>query len=158
MVALNFPQFSFKIADSPKIRTQKVIYDPIRKKMVALTPEEWVRQHAIRFLIDFQAYPTSFLAVETGIQWNNKRHRADIVAYTRTGIPALLVECKAPTVALSQQTLEQIARYNMQLRVPFLWITNGLHHFCYQIADDRKSYQLLEAIPHFDNIACLNSQ
>lgn len=121
---LNFPEYNFQIQESHR---KKVIFDVVRKKFVALTPEEWVRQHIIHHLIHDKGFPAALLAIESAIKFQGMLRRCDIVAY-RDNKPWLLVECKAPQVALSKDVVAQIARYQSVLKVPYLYISNGLQH------------------------------
>lgn len=129
MQRLNFPEFEFRI----EVQEQKnFIFDKIRKKFIPLTPEEWVRQHCIEYFIQFLHYPPGRLAVERKINTLNLTKRFDIVAFNLTGEPEILVECKAPEVALTEKTLMQIAVYNKTIHSGKLWITNGIEHFWFQ--------------------------
>lgn len=144
MQALNFPHYSFRI----QMRGQnKYIFDTFRKKYVKLTPEEWVRQHMARYLTDTLGYPSSLLAIEQGLHIHQLQRRADIVAYNNQAQPVLLVECKAPSVAINQKTLEQAAQYNQQLQVNYWVFTNGLTHYCLHFQTGQ--YRLLTKIPAY---------
>jgi type I site-specific restriction endonuclease len=123
---LNFPEFSFRIQD---VGQKKSIFDPVRKKFIPLTPEEWVRQHCLQTLHSVHGLSYQRLAVERGLQVAGLEKRFDIVAFDRQGKPLLLVECKAPEVAIKSQTLLQILGYNKSLQCPWLWITNGQDHY-----------------------------
>lgn len=125
------------------------IFDPVRNKWIKLTPEEWVRQHLIRFLNEEQKYPLGLMAVEKELVLNDLKKRADLIIYTRRGEKLLLAECKAPSVALSQSTFEQAARYNLTLRVPFILITNGLQHYCAKINFDTQNFEIQSNLPQF---------
>ncbi|HNS30782.1 MAG TPA: type I restriction enzyme HsdR N-terminal domain-containing protein, partial [Tenuifilaceae bacterium] len=127
---LNLPPFEALIKEK---EGQSVIFDTIRRKYVALTPEEWVRQHFINFLIAYKGFPKGLMAVEQKVTINGMPQRVDIVAYNRKGKPILVVECKAPDVKLTQATIGQAARYNLQLQAGYLIITNGKKHFCCRI-------------------------
>lgn len=125
MNLLNFPEYSFEF----QIQEQKkLIFDVVRKKFIPLTPEEWVRQHCISHLFHFYRFPISNLAVEREIKAMNLRKRFDIVAFSKNGTPLILIECKAPTVPISQETIIQAGVYNKKLDSPLMWITNGLQH------------------------------
>lgn len=149
MIALNLPQYDFKFKTEGQ-RTQ--IFDNIRKKYVALTPEEWVRQHFIAFLVNEKHFPASLLAVEMGLKYNKMNKRSDIVAFAKDGKPVLIVECKAPEVNISQDTFDQAARYNMTLKVKYLVVTNGLKHFCCIIDHEKQSYSYLKDIPVYTDL------
>jgi hypothetical protein len=129
------------------------IFDPIRKKYVALTPEEQVRQKFIGFLLHERNFPAGLMMVEHALKVNGMRRRCDIVACSRSGAPLLLVECKAPGVSLSNDTFAQAARYNITLRVPYLAITNGAASYCCRIRFDTGSIEFLENFPDYAAIA-----
>ena len=148
MQQLNFPEYNFKIKSSDKI-TQ--IFDIVRRKYVALTPEEWVRQHLIHFLVNEKKFPQSLLAVEMMISLNNTRKRCDIVGYNNSGIPILIIECKAPGIKISQKAFDQIARYNIPLKVKYLIVSNGLKLYACEIDFIRKSYSFIKELPEFTN-------
>lgn len=147
MKALNLPPYQFKIKQQG-LRTQ--IFDSIRKKYVVLTPEEWVRQNFLQFLIREKNYPASLIAVEAGLKYNQLQKRMDVLVYNKQGTPHLMVECKAPEVKINQDVFDQIARYNMVFKVKYLVVTNGMHHFCCLMDYTNNSYQYLEQIPVFE--------
>jgi len=149
MQKLNFPLSSHRMrreGDIPRI------FDPIRKKWLLLTPEEWVRQHLIHYLRDEKKCPVALMAIETSLQMNGMTRRSDVVIFDRAKTPLLLAECKAPLVKLSQSAFDQAARYNMTLKVPYLLVTNGLEHFCCHIDFENQSYSFLTDIPDFDEM------
>ncbi len=146
MQELNLPKFEAKIRE---VKGKYQIFDIIRKKYVSLTPEEWVRQHFIHFMIRLD-YPASLMAIETMVLVNSLRQRADIVLYNRRGAPALIVECKAPGVIISTDTLNQAARYNIQLKVNYAILTNGLTHFCVKLNGSEP--KLLKEFPSYEEI------
>jgi len=125
------------------------IFDVVRKKYVALTPEEWVRQQVIHFLMIEREFPKSMLAIEKQISINKMTRRADVVAYNSKGQPVLLVECKAPNVKLSQDAFDQAARYNLTFRLPYLWITNGKENYVCHIDLRKKKVTFLNDIPKY---------
>ena len=147
MEPLNLPAFQFKLKQTG-LRRQ--IFDAIRKKYVALTPEEWVRQNFIQFLIQNKKFPASLIAVEAGLKINQLQKRLDVLVYDKQGIPHLMVECKAPHIKISQDTFDQIARYNMLFKVKYLVVTNGLQHFCCKMDYMENSYSYLETVPDFE--------
>ncbi|MCT4604071.1 MAG: type I restriction enzyme HsdR N-terminal domain-containing protein [Marinifilum sp.] len=149
MENLNLPTYSFKIKSDLQ---RKLIFDSIRKKYVVLTPEEWVRQNFIRFLIEEKGFPASLIAVEKKVDVNLLPQRSDVVLYNRNANPVMIVECKASKVKITQDVFNQVARYNMKLRVPFLLVTNGLKHFCCYMDYDNKSFKFLENIPDYQSI------
>lgn len=143
---LNFPESNFRLKeDNGKL----FILDPSRKKYIVLTPEEWVRQNCLHYLRDTKKYPISLLAVEKGIKINNQNLRYDIVAYNKQATPILLVECKAPGVKIDQSTFDQIAVYNLELKVPFLLVTNGIDHYCCVADFENRKYNFLKEVPVF---------
>jgi hypothetical protein len=125
--ALNLPDYSFLL----RLNTNEgVIFDPFRKKNVKLTPEEWVRQNFLLFLTKDKGYSEGLLSVEMALTLNNLSRRCDIVAFDSTGKPRVIVECKAPSVKITQKTFDQIATYNLKLSVDYLIVTNGLNQYC----------------------------
>lgn len=147
MHVLNLPPYQFKLKQQG-IRTQ--IFDSIRKKYVVLTPEEWVRQNFLQYLIQEKKYPASLIAVEAGLKYNQLQKRMDVLVYDKQGSPHLMVECKAPEVKITQDVFDQIARYNMVFKVKYLVVTNGLHHFCCLMDYTQNTYLYLEQIPVFE--------
>jgi hypothetical protein len=141
---LNLPSFPFKLRSSGQ---NKQIFDLLRRRYVTLTPEEWVRQHFIQYLINSKRYPAALIAVEKGIKVQGLQKRADVVVFNRYGNPWMIVECKAPDVGLNEETLYQAARYNMALKVRYLVLTNGLEHFCCVLDDKRISF--MDDLPGF---------
>ena len=149
MQKLNLPEYSFRIKTT---EGKSFIFDSLRKKFVRLTPEEWVRQNFVQFLIAEKKYSVSLIAVEAGVNVNNNPQRADLVVFNRSGNPLLVAEFKAPEVKINQQTFDQIVRYNMELKVPFLIVSNGMQHFCCKIDYTDNSYAFLPEIPDFSGI------
>lgn len=147
MIQLNLPSCDLVVRDEGE---ERVIFDPIRRKFVRLTPEEWVRQHFLRYLIDRCRYPASLMAVEMGFRFQEMPRRADIVAHGRQGRPYLMVECKSPDVAIVQATFDQVSRYNRVVQARFLAVTNGLKHYCWRIDRESGRYEFLNGIPPFD--------
>lgn len=144
MQELNFPKYSFRLKNS---ENKSAIFDDIRKKFVILTPEEWVRQHVVRYLLKEKNYPVSLTNVEKVIKVNNLIKRYDIVIYNSDGSIFLLVECKAPHIKITQETFDQIARYNLALKAEYLMLTNGINHY-YCIMDFiNQRYVFLEELP-----------
>nr|WP_321453366.1 type I restriction enzyme HsdR N-terminal domain-containing protein [uncultured Carboxylicivirga sp.] len=149
MQKLNLPTFEFRFR---KHEGKNQIFDVIRKKFVALTPEEWVRQNLISFLIQHQKYSAGLIAVEMPVKVNGLNQRADIVVYNRKGKPSMIIECKAPSVAITKHVFDQAARYNMKLKVEYLMVSNGLQHFCAQLNDDMCNYEMLREIPKVEQV------
>ncbi len=149
MTPLQLPHYPFRLKkDGNTVK----IFDCIRKKFVVLQPEEWVRQHWIRYLIEEKQFPASLLRVEVSVNTHLLKQRSDIVAYDTKGKAILIVECKAPNIKITQDTFDQIARYNMKLQVPYLVVSNGLQHFCCEINYALKDYIFLENLPKFEEI------
>jgi predicted type IV restriction endonuclease len=125
------------------------VFDVIRKKYFVLTPEEWVRQHFIHYLNNEKNYPMGLMGVEKMIKYNALKIRADIVLYTREGKAKMIVECKAPNIKITQDTFNQIAKYNFKLKVEYLVVTNGMQHFCCRMDYENNSISFLDDIPTF---------
>lgn len=142
---LNLPEVNFRIRKSEKQRTE--IFDQFRKKYVVLTPEEWVRQHFIHYLVSDCKYPANLIAVEQGIKRNGVIERADIVVFSKNLNPWMIVECKAANVPLTQAVFEQAARYNLKLGVEYLAITNGIKLMAAQVNLETGKVILLNALP-----------
>lgn len=128
------------------------VFDIIRKKYVVLTPEEWVRQHIIHYLISDHKFPKALISVEKQLLLNGLSKRTDIVLYNRNASPILIVECKSPDVPLSQAVVDQAARYNLTLRVPWLWVTNGEKHAICNIAFETETWKWVENLPAADDL------
>ncbi len=144
MQQLNLPSPEFRIRNTGG-KTE--IFDGIRKKYVALTPEEWVRQHFIGYLVNDRKIPASLISVEASLKYNRLRKRSDIVVWNNLGKARMIVECKAPEVRITQDVFDQVAIYNMTLDVPYLVVTNGLEHFACHIDRKNSSYEFLKDIP-----------
>ncbi len=149
---LNFPDYEFKLQRSSDERQSLKIFDIIRKKYVSLTPEEWVRQHLLHFLVNERKFPQSLVSVEKKLLINNLEKRTDVVIYSSSLKPILLAECKSPKVPLTQAVFDQAARYNMTLNVGYFLITNGLESFICRIDHLTQSYAFLNEIPTFDEL------
>ena len=146
MEKLNLPNYEFKLkAEGEKL----FIFDSIRKKYLVLTPEEWVRQNFIEFLNIELGYPRSLMKQELGMKYNRMAKRSDIVCYSKNGVAQVLVECKRSTINITQKTFDQIARYNMVLKVPFLAVTNGLKHYYCAMDYENESYSFIKELPKF---------
>ena len=143
---LNLPQYTFRIKDK---LDKKLIFDGFRRRWVALTPEEWVRQNFVRYLTEEKHFPASLVAVERSLRMNQRDFRTDIILFSKLGNPLVVVECKAPEVKISQQVFDQIARYNLDLRVNYLIVTNGLVHYCCRFDQEQLSYTFLPEIPDY---------
>ncbi len=143
---MNFPTYSFRFKNS---ENNVAIFDEIRKKFILLTPEEWVRQHTLHYLIQDKNYPKSHINVEKLIKINTLNKRYDIVVFQPNGEIFLLIECKAPEVAISQQTFDQIARYNLTLKAKYLMLTNGINHYFCQMDFENEKYIFLKELPEY---------
>jgi hypothetical protein len=154
MQQLNFPYFDFRLRLG---NNRQEIYDPVRHKYVYLTPEEWVRQHLIAYLIQFKGYPISMIGVEKKLLLNKQPKRFDLVVFSRKAQPFLLVECKAPGVEIKEKTFDQAARYNMLLHADYFLITNGMDHYSCRLDYENKRYVFVEDIPHFDEVNDLDN-
>lgn len=147
---LNLPSYSFRTRHSGG---KTFIFDEIRKKFLVLTPEEWVRQNFIRYLAGEKGFPTALMVIERGLKVNGNLFRADLLIYGRSGVPLLAAEFKATDVRITQAAFDQIARYNMQFRVPYLIVSNGLDHYCCLIDFQQGRYSFLKEVPEFGDIA-----
>jgi predicted type IV restriction endonuclease len=147
MQPLNFPKYDFRFKNS---ENKVSIFDPIRKKFILLTPEEWVRQHVVRLLIDEKKYPKSYINVEKVVKVNGMNKRYDIIVFNKDGSIFLLIECKAPEITIDQKTFNQIARYNMILNANYLMVTNGLNHYFCEMDYEKEQYSFLRDLPDFN--------
>ena len=147
MQPLNLPPSTFKFKE---LNGKRAIFDIIRKKYVILTPEEWVRQNFIHFLIESRQYPKALIKLEFGVKYNELAGRSDITVFDRKGEIFMLVECKAPHIAVSNEVFAQASRYNIRLKAKYMVVTNGLLHFCCCINQAEKKYDFLEDIPSFE--------
>lgn len=151
MPSLNLPSYNTKITEKDGKPT---IFDIIRKKYVSLTPEEWVRQHFIHYLINNKKTPQNLIANEVSLSLNGTSKRCDTVVYNRFLDPLIIVEYKAPHIEITQTVFDQITRYNMVMKVDYLIVSNGITHYCCKIDYKNKSYSFLEDIPDYTSI-CL---
>lgn len=150
MQELNLPPYPFKI----KIESGKhKIFDPIRRKYLILTPEEWVRQHFIQFLILHKGYPGGLFSIEGAVLHHQRKGRYDVMVASREGNPLMLIECKAPRVEINQETLFQIARYNTHMEVQYFCLTNGLNHFFVEVDLEKKQLTSHTDIPEYDYLS-----
>ena len=149
MYALNLPTFDAKIRKS---KHGFEIFDILRRKYITLTPEEWVRQHFVNYLITEKNYPASLMANETSIKLNSLSRRCDTVVYNNQLTPLVVIEYKEPNVAVSQQVFDQIARYNIVLRVKYLIVSNGLSHYCCEMDYENQTFTYLSEIPDYKSV------
>lgn len=152
MAELRLPAYDAKIMVKDGKRN---IFDPLRRKYVALTPEEWVRQHFVNFLITCKGYPGSLLANEMAISLNGTTKRCDSVLFDRNGQPLMIVEYKAPTVKVTAKVFDQIARYNIVLKVKFLIVSNGLEHYCCKVDYQNNRCTFIQGIPSYEELCNL---
>ena len=149
MELLNLPRYDAKITDN---NGKKQIFDCLRRCFVALTPEEWVRQHFVNMLLTQKGYPATLTANEVAINLNGMNRRCDTVVYDKTLKPRVIIEYKAPTVKIDAKVFAQIARYNLVLRVDYLIVSNGLQHFCCKMDYEKNCYTFLKEIPAYEQI------
>jgi hypothetical protein len=147
---LNLPQYSFKIKGK---ESNEMIFDQVRRKYVRLTPEEWVRQNFIQYLIYAGKYPSGLLGIEVMFRLNKLKRRVDILVHNRSGKPVMIVECKAPEVKIDDKVFEQIVTYNMGYRVPYIVVTNGLLHYACRIFPEERRFEFLNFIPLYEDIS-----
>ena len=149
MYELNLPKYGIKIANENGHQT---IFDVLRRKYVAHTPEEWVRQHFVHYLIEHKGYPQSLMANEIQLAIGNKKLRCDSVLYDRSLKPRMIIEYKAPTVNITQKVFDQITIYNMLLHVDYLVVSNGIKHYCCRMDYENQKYLFLDDIPNYQEI------
>ena len=152
MLPLNLPNFDIKVKKSAD---QLLVWDDTRRKYVALTPEEWVRQHFVHFLISEKGYRQELIANEVSIKLNGTAKRCDTVIYDRLLTPLMIVEYKAPSITITPKVFDQIVRYNRVLHVQYLIVSNGIRHFCCQIDYENLSYRFLKEIPDAQEVGQL---
>ncbi len=146
---LNLPTYSFRIREQTG---KKQIFDDFRRKWVMLTPEEWVRQNFARYLTEEKHFPSTLVALERSLRINQQDFRSDIVLFSKSGSPLVVVECKASEVKITQQVFDQIARYNLELRVSYLIVTNGLSHYCCRFDSNQQTYTFLPEMPDYKEL------
>lgn len=150
MYPLNLPQYEIKITMR---QNKRMIFDDLRRKYVALTPEEWVRQHFTHWLTGHLGYPQSLLANEVEITVGDKRLRCDTLLYNSDGrTPLMIVEYKAPSIAITEKVFRQASTYNMLLRVPWIVMSNGLTHYCCHIDYETGTATFVEDFPTYEEI------
>ena len=146
MQKLNFPKYNFRFKSN---ENKTLIFDIIRKKFVILTPEEWVRQHTLHYLIYDKKYPVSHINVEKQLLLNDTVKRYDIIIFKNDGEVHIIIECKAPSITINQITFDQIARYNLALNSDILMVTNGLTHYFCKMDFENKKYLFLHYLPPY---------
>lgn len=149
MQKLNLPDFELTLR---KEEGKVWIFDVIRKKYLVLTPEEWVRQHFVQYLINHLKYPKSLFRVERSLTYNKLQKRSDIVVHNRMGKPWLLIECKAPDIKLTQKAFNQVAVYNMTIGAQYVGVTNGMVQYCFETSKEpSREVKFLDSFPAFEN-------
>ena len=149
MSTLNLPSFDVKMRKNENVLE---IFDPLRRKYLVLTPEEWVRQHFINYLITEKGYPATLMANEKLIKLNSLSRRCDTVVYNRQIEPVAICQYKNPDIEITQEVFDQIIRYNIVLRVNYLIVSNGINHYCCKVNNEDLSYVFLEEIPHYKDL------
>lgn len=149
MKQLNLPEYSFTITGK---EGKELILDKVRKKYVRLSPEEWVRQNFISYLVNEGRYPQGLIGIEVMSPYNNLRKRVDILIHNRLGEPVMIVECKAPEETINDKVFDQIVCYNLGFRVPYLVVTNGMVHYACKIDVENNSYDFLNVIPLYEDL------
>ena len=147
MYRLNLPTYPIKITEKGEKRQ---IFDFLRRKYVALTPEEWVRQHFVHYLVEHKGYPQGLLANEVELKVGEKKLRCGTLLYNRELKPKMIIEYKAPTIQLQQKTFDQISAYNLLLKVDYLVVSNGLQHYCCKMDYPNQRYIFLESLPDYE--------
>lgn len=149
MYSLNLPTYEAKIR---KNSNGLEIFDPLRRKYIALTPEEWVRQHFINYLINYKNYPSSLMANEAGIKLNSLTRRCDTVVYNNQLEPLMIIEYKESKVQITQNVFDQVVRYNTVLKVPYIVVSNGISHYCCRMNYEDQSFEYLTDIPEYQSL------
>ena len=149
MFRLNLPQYEIKISEKDG---KRMIFDFLRRKYVALTPEEWVRQHFTHYLVEHKGYPKGLLGNEIELQIGDKKLRCDSILYNKVAQPQMIIEYKAPTVPLQQKVFDQISAYNLLLRVDYLIISNGMEHYCCKMDYEHQKYLFLQDVPDYEKL------
>lgn len=149
MYQLNLPTYDLRLR---RTGNRDMIFDVLRRKYVALTPEEWIRQHFVHFLIEHKGYPTALLANEIELRIGGKHLRADTLLYNKELRPHMLIEYKSPTIALTQKVFDQISAYNLLLHADYLIVSNGMQHICCRMDYEQNTYHFLEEIPDYSEL------
>ncbi len=150
MHVLNLPSFPFKIVED---KGKTLIFDPLRKQYLVLTPEEWVRQHFVQFLVKEKGFPAGLFSLERKVKHHQRQGRYDLLCMNNLGQPVLLVECKAPTVAIGPETFNQVVRYNRSIGAPYIALTNGLEHFMMKVEFQERRVSFLENFPDYQYLS-----
>lgn len=149
MFRLNLPTYEIKIAQRGN---KQLIFDFLRRKYVALTPEEWVRQHFVHYLIEHKGYPAGLIGNEVELNVGEKKLRCDTILYNKVAHPHMIIEYKAPQIKLQQKTFDQISAYNLLLKVDYLIVSNGMQHICCRMDYENQKYCFLEDIPNYQEL------
>lgn len=149
MGPLNLPTYFFRIKED---RGKKYIFDEIRRRFVLLTPEEWVRQHLVNFLVTQKNFPLSLISVEKGFKNNRRKQRYDLLVFDRKGEPLMMIECKAPGIDINQHVFDQAGRYNNKYKAAYMLISNGMNHYCCLINKTSRQYRFLQEIPVYSEM------
>lgn len=149
MGPLNLPTYFFRIKED---RGKKYIFDEIRRRFVLLTPEEWVRQHLVNFLVTHKNFPLSLISVEKGFKNNQRKQRYDLLVFDRKGEPLMMIECKAPGIDINQHVFDQAGRYNNKYKAAYMLISNGMNHYCCLINKTSRQYRFLQEIPDYSEM------
>ena len=149
MLRLNLPTYEIKIAQRGN---KQLIFDFLRRKYVALTPEEWVRQHFVHYLIEHKGYPAGLIGNEVELNVGEKKLRCDSILYNKVAQPQMIIEYKAPQIKLQQKTFDQISAYNLLLKVDYLIVSNGMQHICCRMDYEHQKYCFLEDIPNYQEL------
>ena len=149
MTTLNLPKYDVKLRGT---REKPEIFDFLRRRFVALTPEEWVRQHFTHWLVEHKGYPQALLGNEIELRIGEKRLRCDSILYNKVPEPCMIIEYKAPTVAITQRVFNQISTYNLLLHVDYLVVSNGLQHFCCRMDYERGQFDFLPEVPDYQEL------
>lgn len=147
MFELNLPKYETRIIER---EGKPAIFDNLRRCYVALTPEEWVRQHFIHYLIEFKHYPATLMSNEVSLELNGTKKRCDTVVYDRSLRPRIIVEYKAPTVRIGKEVFAQVARYNLVLKVEYLIVSNGINHYCCRMNYQNNTFEFVSDIPEYN--------
>ncbi len=150
MTELNLPRYSFRVKEE---NGKQFIFDTLRKRYVLLTPEEWVRQHFVAYLIQDKGYPSGRIGNEISLLQNGRKRRSDTVVYDVMGNPFIIIEYKAPHINITQEVFNQIIRYNSVLKVRYLIVSNGLQHFCCRVDYEHHKCDFLSEIPTYDALS-----
>ena len=149
MYELNLPAYEIRLGGT---REKPEIFDFLRRRFVKLTPEEWVRQHFVHWLVEHKGYPKGLLGNEIELRLGEKKLRCDSILYDQQAQPKMIIEYKAPTIELTQKVFDQISAYNLLLHVDYLVVSNGLQHYCCKMNYEQNCYDFLTDIPDYDKI------